>query len=123
MPERRVILTVDRNRRNLELLSRFLDKAGYDSESANSIEDFDQVLESGGKIDLALVDLAGFDTNIWDRCDRLRNANIPFLIISAGHLAGLEQDSVTHGAQAVLMKPLASKDLLGIIQSLLQEPA
>lgn len=103
------------------MLSRFLDKAGYDSESANSIEDFDQVLESSGKIDLALVDLAGFDRNIWDRCDRLRNANIPFLIISAAHLESVEQDSVTHGAQGVLMKPLASKDLLGIIRGLLQE--
>ena len=34
MSERRVILTVDRNRRNLELLSQFLGKAGYESVSA-----------------------------------------------------------------------------------------
>lgn len=121
MPERRLILTVDRNRRNLELLTRFLDNAGYESVTANSIEDFDQILESIDELDLALVDLAGFDRNIWDRCDRLRNAHVPFLIISAGHLDSVQQDSVAHGAQAVLMKPLASKDLLGMIRGLLQE--
>ena len=87
------------------------------------MEDFDHALDSVSKIDLALVDLAGFDHHIWDRCDRLRTAQIPFLIISAGHLNTVQQDSVMHGARAVLMKPLASKDLLGMIRGLLREPA
>lgn len=123
MPERRVILTVDRNPRNLELLAGFLGKAGYESVSASRIADFDHALDSAAKIDLALVDLAGFDHQIWDRCDRLKEAQIPFLIISAGQPNTVQQDSVTHGARAVLMKPLASKDLLGMIRGLLRESA
>lgn len=120
MPERPQILVVDLNRRNLELLAGLLGKAGYESMCANSIEDFDQALESLDNIDLALVDLANFGGHIWDRCDRLRKAQIPFLIISAGHLEGLQQDGVTHGARAVLTKPLASRKLLGMIRSLLE---
>ena len=120
MPERPQILTVGLNRRNLALLAELLGKAGYESVSANNLEEFDQLLESLDNIDLALVDLAGFGRHIWDRCDRLRRAQIPFLIISAGHLDGLQQDSVAHGARAVLTKPLASKELLGMIRGLLE---
>ena len=63
-----VILTVDRNHRNLELLSQFLGREGYQTRTAATLEEFDQALAEANGIGLALVDIAGFDCTIWERC-------------------------------------------------------
>jgi len=113
------ILVIDRNPRNQELLGQFLANAGYRTWSAASLEQFDEALAKPGDVALALVDIAGFDHSIWERCERLREGDIPFLIISPKQTAALQQESLAHGARGVLVKPLAAKQLLGIIRSLL----
>jgi DNA-binding response OmpR family regulator len=114
------ILTVDHNPRNLELLSQFLDQAGYQTMLAASMEEFDQAMARGEEIELALVDIAGFDSRIWRCCEKLRDRNIPLLIISPRQSAAIQETSIAHGAQSVLIKPLAVKELLGIMRSLLE---
>ena len=121
MNERRLILAVDRNPRNLELLAQFLGKEGYAILGAASLSAFDQALARCGEIGLALLDIAGFDHSIWERCERLRGAHIPFLVLSARQSAGIQQESLARGARSVLVKPLVVKELLGIIRSLLAE--
>jgi DNA-binding response OmpR family regulator len=116
-----VLLAVDRNHRNLELLSRFLGGEGYQMRTATTIEEFDQILGGNDNIGLALVDIAGFDRNIWERCERLRHHRIPFLLISPRQSAAIQQASLTHGARGLLIKPLVVKELLGLIRSLLEE--
>lgn len=44
MKQKPLILTVDRNRRNLELLAQFLDQEGYQSFGVSSIDEFQQAL-------------------------------------------------------------------------------
>jgi DNA-binding response OmpR family regulator len=44
--EKYSILTVDTNRRNLELLNQFLTKENYQVISANSLDDFDRLLNN-----------------------------------------------------------------------------
>jgi DNA-binding response OmpR family regulator len=116
-----VILAVDRNHRNLELLSQFLGREGYGMRTAATLEEFDRVLAEADGIGLALVDIAGFDRTIWERCERLRHHKIPFLVLSPRQSAAIQQVSITHGARGVLIKPLIVKDLLGLIHSLLEE--
>jgi DNA-binding response OmpR family regulator len=116
-----VILAVDRNHRNLELLSQFLGRAGYETRTAATLEEFDRVLAEADGIGLALVDIAGFDRTIWERCEGLRHHKIPFLVLSPRQSAAIQQVSLTHGARGVLIKPLIVKDLLGLIRSLLEE--
>jgi DNA-binding response OmpR family regulator len=116
-----VILTVNRNRRNAELLSRLLDQQGYESLCATTLEEFDRALERAAHIDLALVDVAGFDQEVWSRCDRLRDGAIPFLVISAHGLAGVGAAGVRHGASGMLVKPLIGQELLALIQGLLKK--
>lgn len=116
-----MILAVDRKRRNLELLTELLSKEGYDTRGSTSLEEFDAALGEPAKISIALVDLAGFDASIWQRCDRLREAGIPFLLISSRQVGGLEEAILAHGARGVLVKPLLRKQLLGIIRGLLEE--
>jgi DNA-binding response OmpR family regulator len=118
-----VILTVDRNHRNLELLSQFLGREGYQTRTAATLEEFDQALAEANGIGLALVDIAGFDRTIWERCEGLRHHKIPFLVLSPRHSAALQQESLTHGAHGVLIKPLIVKELLRLLGSLLESDA
>lgn len=121
MEGKKTILVVSHNRRNLQLLVQFLEKAGYQTRGVNSLEELDQSLEKKETIDLALLDLAGFDRSIWERCERLRTANISFLVISPKQSAIVQQSSLAAGARGVLVKPLVVKELLGLIRSLTGE--
>jgi DNA-binding response OmpR family regulator len=116
-----IILAVDRNHRNLELLGQFLGRAGYQTRTAATLEEFDELLAAGNDIGLALVDIAGFDRNIWERCEGLRHHKIPFLVLSPKHSVAIQQASLTHGARGVLIKPLIVRELLGLIRSLMEE--
>jgi DNA-binding response OmpR family regulator len=116
-----VVLAVDHNRRNLELLDQFLGREGYQTRMVTGLEEFDRALAEPDEIALVLVDIAGFDHRIWERCEVLRHHKIPFLVLSPRQNAAIQQASLTHGAHGVLVKPLTVKDLLGLICGLLQE--
>ena len=115
-----LILAVDRNRRNADLLKQLLTEQGYRTRDATNLDDFDRALDAEEKIDLALVDIAGFDQTIWERCDRLRKMEVPFLVISSRRLAAVAERSAAHGARGVLMKPLVTRDFLGLVHGLLE---
>lgn len=120
MTSKPLIVTVDCNRRNLEMLAQFLNKAGYNSLGASSLEEFEQILtQSVDDIKLVLVDISGFDSSIWQLCQRLRGLNISFLIVSPRQSASIAQTSLSYGARSMLVKPLVIKELLGLIRSLL----
>jgi DNA-binding response OmpR family regulator len=114
------ILVVDRNRRNLELLAQFLTQRGYEPITAISLAEFDQALQHVERLALALVDLTGFDPGIWQRCDQLRQAAVPFLMLSAASRSqAIQHAGAAHGARGVLVKPLTSESLLDLLRSLL----
>lgn len=121
MSDKPLILTVDRNRRNLELLRNFLSKQGYEIICASNLDELDRVLSESTKINLVLLDVSGFDQNIWGRCEQLKTQAIPFLIISAksNYIAAIEAESLARGASSILVKPLVIKQLLHLIRSLL----
>lgn len=114
------ILLVGTNKRNLELLAEFLGKEGYRTLSAANLEEFDQVLNTTQKINLALVDISGFERGIWERCECLREKGIPLLILSPKQSAAIQQESIAHGARGVLVKPLAVRELIGLVGKLLE---
>lgn len=111
------ILTVDANRRNLELLDQVLSQAGYCTLPVATIDMLDQVLEE--PVSLALIDISGFSADIWQRCERLHRRDVPLLIVSARQSAPLGRLSLKHGARGVLIKPLVIRELLGLIRSIL----
>ncbi len=115
-----VVLLVNRNQRNLELLAEQLGKGGYAISTASSLEEFDQALD--GEIDMAvaLVDITGFDQDIWERCEQLRSKKRPFLVVSPRQSTAIQQASLSHGARGVMVKPLVVKELMGLIESMLE---
>lgn len=116
-----ILLAVDRNPRNLDLLAQFLRAKGYELRTAATLEEFAQTLDQLPTIRLVLIDISGFDRHIWTQCERLRENQIPFLILSPRQSSSLQQASLAHGASSVLIKPLVVKELLGIIYGLLGE--
>lgn len=113
-----LILTVASNRRNLELLDGVLTKAGFRTCGVDTLTGLDVALEHASNFALALVDLTGFDASIWERCEQLRQANVPFLVISPRQYADLQRESLRRGARGVLVKPLTVQDLLQLVYAL-----
>jgi len=120
-PSQPSILVVDRNQRNLELLVQFLGQAGYQVLPARDLDDSDHVLAAHAEISLALINLAGFDRRIWDLCEQVRTEGMPLLVISPKQSVAIEMESLAHGARGVLTKPLVVRELLALIQRLLEE--
>jgi DNA-binding response OmpR family regulator len=116
-----LVLTVDRNQRNLELLAQFLNKEGYETIQATSVEALDKIVSNADGIGLALVDISGFDHSIWKCCEQLQAKGIPLLVLSPRQSVAIQQESFAHGARGVLIKPLVIKELLGLIKSLTEE--
>ena len=58
---------------------------------------------------------------IWDRCEELCKAKIPFIVISPQRSPLIQRDSMKHGASGLLVKPLSIKELLEYIHTLLGE--
>ena len=120
MSKQPLILTVDTNRRNLELLNKFLSKEGYETVSATSLEELERILNQSLKLQLVLLDISGFNRHIWQHCEQIKKQHIPFLVISPRQNAAIQQASLVHGANSMLVKPLALKQFISLIKSLLE---
>lgn len=117
--KRPVILAVDRNQRNQELLDRVLERAGYGTCRAGSLEELDSALSGPAAYALALIDLGGFDRQIWDRCEMLRQKGIPFLLISPRPSDALQREGLMRGARGVLVKPLRMNEFVALLHHLI----
>jgi DNA-binding response OmpR family regulator len=115
------ILTVDRNQRNLELLEQFLQKQGYETVPVSTLENFEQILAQADSFGIALVDISGFDRSIWSYCEQLSTHEVPLLILSPPQLKSIRQESLAHGAQDVLFKPLIPNDFVSLVRTMIRD--
>lgn len=113
-----VIIIANSNQTDLGLLSQQLGKEGYDTLDAASLEELDEKLQINKNIALGLIDLSGFDQRIWERCDTLHKAKIPYIIVSPQRSPLVQRESMKHGASCLLVKPLGIRDLLEYIYTL-----
>lgn len=117
----KTVLAVDRNRRNLELLSQFLERAGYAPLTAATLEELDARLGGPASPSLVLIDVVGFDASVWQRCQRLAERGVPLLVISSPGQTAAPQQGLSHGARGVLTKPLVMRELLALVRGLTEE--
>lgn len=111
------ILCIGRNRRNQELLSQVLIKAGYAVEVAFTYEALTTV-NQGQSLALILLDVTGFDRRVWQSCRELNERAIPTFIITPSDSAHLPARHVPGGT--VLTKPLGVQSLLTLIAHTLE---
>lgn len=118
-----VVLAIDRNRRNLEILTRFLEQQGYQVMQVRNLEEVEPMLQDQA-IQLALIDISGFDKRVWQICELLKQRQIPFFIISPRQQTTIQQSrvqqsSVASGAFSLLVKPVAIRELMLLLRQLL----
>lgn len=113
------ILVVNANRSELETLTKELEEEGYITVGASSLEEMDNAIKGQENIKLALLDLTGFDKSIWEHCDQLHEAKVPFIVIAPQRSLGIQRDSMKHGANGLLVKPLGIKELIEHIHAAL----
>jgi DNA-binding response OmpR family regulator len=119
MIEKPMILIVGSDRASLELMGQQFGQEGYDTVSAASLDELDRAILGKLPINVSLIDLAGFDERLWERCDELRKRKIPFIVISPRRSPTVQRDGMKHGASGLLVKPLSIKDLLEYVHTLL----
>ena len=113
------VLIADSTCRDLELLSQQVSGAGYSTRSAASLDELDQLMQEGNGVSLALIDISGFDRTIWERCARLHEAKIPFIVISPQRSREVQQESLRCCASGLLIKPIAVQELLRYLRDVL----
>jgi DNA-binding response OmpR family regulator len=115
-----LIFSLSRNKRNSDILVKILGEQGY--EVAGFSEPIEMVSESKNreKVDLVLMDISGFNQNIWKSCEDLRILDIPFLVLSPQQHRVIEEQGMKQGAERVLVKPLVIKELLLLVKSLVE---
>ncbi|HAJ37833.1 MAG TPA: response regulator [Chloroflexi bacterium] len=114
------LLIVGSNIRNQELLAAFIERLGYTTLRADTLDALTQILDAAQPFRFALVDVTGFDLAIWECCARLHARDIPLLIISPRQSVAVRRLGYAHGAQAVMEKPLIMRELADAIHNLLQ---
>jgi len=73
------ILVVEHNQKNAELISNALHKFGFICNSASDYAALDNALKKNDVFDIVLMDITGFDAEIWERCKKIHQMNIPLL--------------------------------------------
>lgn len=118
MPEQTaIVLALVKNERNLELLTDLLQNEGYHVQMATTVTDFDHKIESTDDIGIAVLDIDGFTRTIWDRCDRLHEADIPTLVLTRTQPDKARREAFKRGVRAVLEKPVKKGELTATIQA------
>lgn len=112
------ILLVACNQRNLDLLSQFLIKSGYITKCVQDLRGFERILENSVEFGLALVDISGFNRDIWKYCEILSSQGVPLVMIAPQRGQQIQSESLAHGAKGVLYKPLVIKELVVAVSEL-----
>lgn len=107
------ILLVDDDRLVLATLAASLTQAGYQVSSAKSAEEAEELLASGWRPDLVLLDVRMPGQGGLYLAQRLRDLDqIAFVMLSAYGDADTVQRAIAQGALAFLVKPLEEAQLL-----------
>lgn len=117
--ERPAVMLVGSRPGDAEQLGQCLKRQRYDLLVAASLAQVDTVIRSGRRVALAVIDLAGFGQAVWQHCDRLQAAGIPFLVIAEQRSALVQAESLLHGARGVFTKPVGARQLAEYVRATL----
>jgi two-component system response regulator RegX3 len=121
MPEgKRTILLVEDERSIVEPLAAALEREGFRTELAGTVE---EALEAAGRVDpdLVLLDLMLPDGSGYDVCRRLReDSSVPIVMLTA---RGDESDRIVGlelGADDYVVKPFSAREVVARIRAVLR---
>jgi CheY-like chemotaxis protein len=113
------VLIVGSNRSDAQNLGQSLNREGYETRTASSLAELDDIVQSGERIRLVLLDISGLNKTVWQHCEQLRKARIPFVVIAPQRSPAVKQESIRYGARGVLVKPISAKELAEHIRAVI----
>lgn len=113
------VLVVSYRSRSLQRLAGKLEKRGHDVVRATTLAEMDERLLLADHLDLALVDLASLEQDIWSRCESLGEAAVPFVLIAPMLSPTVRNAGLSAGARTVLAKPVDLREILTLVDSIL----
>ncbi len=120
------ILLVEDNEMNRDMLSRRLQRKGYDVETA--VDGKEGIAKaSSGDFDLVLMDMSLPEIDGWDATRQLRGEpateKLPIIALTAHAMAGDREKALEAGCDDYDTKPIELPRLLSKIEALLNERA
>jgi two-component system, cell cycle response regulator DivK len=120
------ILLVEDNEMNRDMLSRRLERRGYEVTFAvDGREGVEKALT--GKFDLVLMDMSLPEIDGWEATRQIRSApetkTLPVIALTAHAMAGDRERAIEAGADDYDTKPIELPRLLGKIEALLGRSA
>ena len=120
------ILLVEDNEMNRDMLSRRLQRKGY--EVAIAVDGLQGVqMATSGQFDLVLMDMSLPEVDGWEATRRVRDAEsgrrVPIIALTAHAMSGDREKAMAAGCDDYDTKPVELDRLLGKIEALLGKPA
>ena len=120
------ILLVEDNEMNRDMLSRRLERRGYEIGIAVDGRQGVEMATAGG-YDLVLMDMSLPEVDGWEATRQLRAApathSLPIIALTAHAMAGDRERALEAGANDYDTKPIDLARLLGKIEALLPKPS
>lgn len=120
------ILLVEDNEMNRDMLSRRLERKGYEVEMAVDGREGVEKAQSGS-YDLVLMDMSLPEIDGWEATRQLRQADatkaLPIIALTAHAMAGDREKAMEAGCDDYDTKPIELPRLLGKIEALLERNA
>lgn len=116
------VLLVNRRAGNVKVMQRALAEAGHAGVAIGSEADIDTAIHQYSGPHVGVVDISGFGDEVWDVCDRLRSADVPFIVLSTSRELERGCQSLRRGAAGFLQKPVAKSALLRLLATLTDRP-
>jgi CheY-like chemotaxis protein len=113
------VLIVSSSRSDAEDLGKSLGREGYETSTAGSLAELDEIIRSRERIRLVLVDISGLEKAVWEQCAQLQKARIPLVVIAPQRSPVVQQESLRCGARGVLVKPISARELTEHIRALI----
>lgn len=113
------ILIIDSDRSTSAVLADELRGLDYRTVTAGSLEELDRIIDSGARFLLSVIDLSGFDDEVWERCDRIRAMKTPCIAIAPHRSFSTLRETLAHGADALLVAPVSVKEIIEHIRTTL----
>lgn len=116
MNQKKFILIVDDDPRNIFALKMVLKARGFDCETATNFTDALNVLKSGKDIKLVLMDMMMPDVDGYESIAHLKSSeefkNVPIIAVTAQAMAGDKEKCLEAGADGYVSKPVNIDHLL-----------
>ena len=116
MEDAPLILLIRRRRWRQGPLPATLAREGYRTIVTARLKDIDNLIKDQDRIALALVDVSGFNQEVWESCSQLHEAGIPYMVLVPYQQTNLQLVGPVREAQWMMVKPLHIPTLMTLVR-------